>query len=220
MAPYINSLKHKRFYANVFILAFILAFTLYGAVAARYANYPGKSPYITGYWVYPSTAVSTNNDYIIVPAMGTDTAAHFDFINGTSDKAASVFTFKTVNSPKITTASSPSGAAVINTPGTGNFAANDIIVVIDPATKTSERLVVSSVATATVTATGNLVNTYPAGSQVYKTTAGVTIAVGATTKEIDNTFYVGQKGKPVVVEMDSTSAGQFSAFGTYIRDAP
>ena len=82
--------------------------------------------------------------HVVVPAGGRD-RVRVQYVNATSDKAASLLTFKAPTTSTTVTAISASAQAVVNcVPYTG-AAANDVVVLFSLATGTGVRGVVTSV---------------------------------------------------------------------------
>jgi hypothetical protein len=156
-----------------------------------------------------STDIGATNSHVIISANGPG-SAQVDYVSVTSDKAGSQLLFYTASTGIPITLATNASQAVVYAVGTGNFSANDKVVLRHVATDTYERLVVSSVAATTVTFTANPTAATVAGDIIYKMTAGAYVPVGAATKEIIGTSYIGQLSKPIYVEIDGTSASQIN----------
>ena len=129
-------------------------------------------------------------------------------MNATSDKAASLLTFKSLSKFAIVTAASAAAQAVINAPPYAGAAANDVVVLFSLVTGTGIRGVVSAVdgVAGTITLTANLGLALAPGDMVYLMTARAQIPVGAATKEANApTVFVVLDG-PALIELDGTSA--------------
>lgn len=165
---------------------------------------------------------STTLSYLAIP--GTYGLPRVQYLNTTSDLSNSVVKLYKSGAAIVATAPSTNGTSVVNAPGTGNVASNDVIVVWSPTTGAIERLVVSSVAAGTITTSGTLVYDHPTGSTVYKMTSAGTIPVGAATKELNaqgGAIWNGQSRLPLLLEVNGTSACSLnSVSGQYDPNAP
>jgi hypothetical protein len=144
--------------------------------------------------------------HVVVPAGGRD-RVRVQYVNATSDKAASLLTFKAPTTSTIVTATSASNQAVVNcVPYTG-AAANDVVVLFSSVTGTGVRGVVTSVqAGVSITLTANLGLALAPGDTVHLMTSRAQIPVGAATKEANApTVFVVHEG-PALIELDGTSA--------------
>lgn len=156
-----------------------------------------------------STDIGATNSHVIVSANGPG-SAQVDYVSVTSDKAASQLLFYTASTGIPVTLATNASQAVVYVAGTGNFAANDKVVLRHVASDTYERLVVSAVAATTTTFTANPTAATVAGDIVYKMTAGPAIPVGNATVTISVPFYYGQASKPIYAEVDGTAASQIN----------
>lgn len=156
-----------------------------------------------------STDIGATNSHVIISANGPG-SAQVDYVSVTSDKAGSLLLFYTASTGIPITLATNASQAVVYAAGTGNFAANDKVVLRHVATDTYDRLVVSAVAAGTTTFTGNPSAATVAGDIVYKMTAGPALPVGAATLTIAVPFYYGQASKPIYAEVDGTSASQIN----------
>lgn len=200
---------------NIFFLMPLFVLILGGLVAANTLNTP---PYVTDYYAYNGTAVSTNVSYVVVPPKGGTTKASVDYANATSDLSTSKFTFYTAGTSFNFTGATTASATVIPLNAVTGLATNDVVILYSPATGLSERCIVSSVASLNVTLTAATVNAYESGAQLWEMTAGGTIPVGAATKEVAATSYIGQNGKPVLAVVTGTSAVTLNVLsGRFIR---
>ena len=105
--------------------------------------------------------------HVVIPAGGRD-RVRVQYVNATSDKAASLLTFKAPTTSTVVTATSASNQAVVNcVPYTG-AAANDVVVLFSLATGTGVRGVVTSVqAGVSITLTANLGLALAPGDMVH-----------------------------------------------------
>ena len=81
--------------------------------------------------------------HVVVPAGGRD-RTRIQYVNATSDKAASLLTFKSLSKTTTVTAASAAAQTVINAPPYSGAAANDVVVLFSYATGTGIRGVVLS----------------------------------------------------------------------------
>ncbi len=156
-----------------------------------------------------STDIGTTNSYAIIGANHFG-VAEIDYLNATSDKASQVL-FYTANAGITATAGTNNTQATHYFAGTGNFAANDRVVLRHVATDTYERLVISSVAAGNVTFTANPAAATLTGDILYKMTPSAYIPVATTTVSVAGTCYRGQEGKPIYMEIEGTSACQINS---------
>jgi hypothetical protein len=194
---------------------------LFGAVAFC-AALTSFSQTLAPTFALTSLDIGATNSHAIIPANG-EKVAQVDYVNVTSDKAASKLLYYKTSDPIIVTLGTNASQAVIYAPGTGNLAANDIIVLRHVASETYERLVVSAVAATTVTATANPTAATVAGDLIYKvstsaTFTGAFVPVGNATVSVSGASFFGQQNKPTYVEVDGTAASQINIIaGRYVR---
>lgn len=155
----------------------------------------------------PGSTGTTLSSYIS-PGVTNGGIPRLQFINATSDKAASILQFYSTTVSSRVTNTTASGQAVIQAPG-GSFTGSDIIVVRSVANDTYQRLIVSSSAAGTITATANLNFALASGDIVYKMTANGSVPVGAATltlNAVGGGLYNGQSLRPFLIDLDGTSA--------------
>lgn len=141
------------------------------------------------------------------------------YINATSDKAGSVIQFYTAGEPALVTGFSTNGQKAILMAGTG-YASNDVLVVRSVANDTYARYLVTTNSTTNVTVSANLSWALDVRDQVFKMTTAGKIPVGAATKELNagaGAIYNGQKRKPLLFEIDGTSACKINACSGYFH---
>ena len=143
---------------------------------------------------------------VVVPASGRD-RIRVQYVNATSDKAASLLTFKSAAKSVAVTAASAANQTVVNCVPYAGAAANDVVVLFSLVTGTGVRGVVASVqAGVSVTLNANLGLALAPGDMVHLMAAFGQIPVGATTKETNApTVFVVNEG-PGLVELDGTAA--------------
>jgi len=144
--------------------------------------------------------------HVVVPASGRD-RIRVQYVSATSDKAASLLTFKAPTKSTTVTATSAANQTVINCVPYAGAAANDIVVLFSAVTGTGIRGVVASVqAGVSITLNANLGLALAPGDMVYLMVAFGQIPVGAATKETNApTVFVVSEG-PALIELDGTAA--------------
>jgi hypothetical protein len=126
----------------------------------------------------------------------------------TSDKAASVLSIRkgtTAYTPVVTNLVTTSTTQWLNT--TNGLAANDVVI-LQKASGTCYSSTVASVETNMVTlASGGFGATVALADQIYKLSAASTIKVGSATVNFQGpAIYAGDRGRPLRVVLDGTSA--------------
>ena len=154
---------------------------------------------------FTGTAGSTLSS-VVVPASGRD-RIRVQYVNATSDKAASLLIFKAPSKTTVLTATSAANQTVINCVPYAGAAANDVVVLFSAITGTGVRGVVASVqAGVSITLSANLGLALAPGDMVHLMAAFGQIPVGAATKETNApTVFVVNEG-PALVELDGTTA--------------
>ena len=145
--------------------------------------------------------------HVVVPAGGRD-RVRVQYVSATSDKAASLLTFR--SEAKVTTVTGDSAAnqAVIKAPPYSGATANDVVVLFSKATGTGVRGVVASVnaGAGTITLNASLGLALAPGDTVHLMAARGQIPVGAATKEANAPTVFAVNEGPALVELDGTSA--------------
>ena len=144
--------------------------------------------------------------HVVIPAGGRD-RVRVQYANATSDKAASLLTFKAPSESTTVTATSASAQAVVNCVPYAGAAQNDVVVLFSSVTGTGVRGIVTSVqAGVSITLTANLGLALAPGDMVYLMTSRAQIPVGVATKEANApTVFVVLEG-PALIELDGTTA--------------
>ncbi len=143
---------------------------------------------------------------VVVPASGRD-RIRVQYVSATSDKAASLLTFKSQAKATTVTAASASNQAVVNCVPYAGAAANDVVVLFSAVTGTGVRGVVTSVqAGVSITLTANLGLALAPGDMVHLMAAFGQIPVGAATKETNAPTVFAVNEGPALIELDGTSA--------------
>lgn len=159
------------------------------------------------------TDVGTNLCYAIVSANGKNLKTPVvTYLNLTSDKAGSVAQFYTAGAP--TAATHVSTTVSIPVTLTNGYASGDIIIIRHTGTDTYERRILTTFTGATnLTVTVAPTVALAIGDLVYEATAAGAIPCGATTNLTINGvgIYSGQAGKPLLIDLDGTSAVQLNA---------
>lgn len=186
------------------LIKFVTALTILAAAITARADL-----FYSGY----GTGVSTTLCYNIVPPKGALIPC-VQYINVTSDKAASVIQFYTAGTPVVITATQSYATNILTAVGTG-FSGSDVVVVWHKTSGTFERGAVSSAGATSITLSANLGTKATAGDLIYKMTASGSIPVGAATKELNapgGAVFTGQgSNKPILIDIDGTSACKINA---------
>ena len=134
------------------------------------------------------------------------------YLNATSDLSSSKVTFYTYGTNTFVNAAQP-GTTFIPVNATNGFVNGDVIVIRHVATDTYEKRILT-----TFTTNGVLVVTAAptvataAGDVIYRVSAAGSIPVGAATLALTGEgIYAGEKGKPLLLEVDGTSTCQLNA---------
>ena len=144
--------------------------------------------------------------HVVVPASGRD-RIRVQYVSATSDKAASLLTFKAPTKSTVVTATSAANQTVINCVPYAGAAASDVVVLFSAVTGTGIRGVVASVqAGVSITLNANLGLALAPGDMVHLMVTAGQIPVGAATKEANApTVFVVNEG-PGLIELDGTAA--------------
>lgn len=155
-----------------------------------------------------STDKGNTNSYFVFPKGAG--VPHVTFHNTTSDKAGSVLKFYQVDAVWVVdTATNSSANTYIN--GSGAFTANSVAVFWDASADTYQRISVLSTNAGGFITTEETITASALGDIVYQVSAAGQIPVAAATVEdIAEPIYAGQKGLPLLVEIDGTSACQIN----------
>lgn len=145
--------------------------------------------------------------HVVVPASGRD-RVRVQYASATSDKAASMLTFRSQSRASTVTAPSAANQTVINAPPYPGAAANDVLVLFSNATGTGVRGVVASVdaESGTITLSANLGLALAPGDTVSLMVARGQVPVGNTTKEVNAPTVFAVNEGPALIELDGTSA--------------
>lgn len=157
-----------------------------------------------------STDIGVTNTYYIARAdlAGQPVVSYF---SATSDKATSAIRGYSTAAPIPVTATAASGQAVVtHASGASAFAGNDIVIVRSVANNTYQRCVVASDTATSVTFNENLNFALAAGDQLYIATVSASIPVAAATVSVLDDTFVGTEGRPLLIDLDGTSASQIN----------
>jgi len=157
-----------------------------------------------------STDIGATNTYYIAPAgrAGQPVVLYF---SATSDKAASTIKGYTAAAGIPVTATAASDQTVVtHASGASAFAANNIVIVRSVANNTYQRCVVASDTATSVTFNENLNFALAAGDQLYIATVNAQIPVAAATVSVISETFVGSEGRPLLIDLDGTSASQIN----------
>jgi hypothetical protein len=149
----------------------------------------------------------TTLSHVVVPASGRD-RVRLQYASATSDKAASLLTFRSQSRVTTVTAISAANQTVINAPPYSGAAANDVLVLFSNATGTGVRGVVASVdeEAGTITLAANLGLALAPGDIVSLMATRGQVPVGNTTKEVNAPTVFAVNEGPALIELDGTSA--------------
>jgi len=143
-------------------------------------------------------------------------------IHGLSDKAGSVVTLRAGGTIEYTLdAAAVASQAVVPLASTTGLAQNDHVLIQqkDHPFVFERRVVTSVSAGVSATMTANLTNTYASGDLLYELSSLGTIACGAAAINAGAgiAVFAGEIGRPVGIDLDSTSAGNVTMFAEYIE---
>ena len=129
----------------------------------------------------------------------------------TSDKAASVLSIRTGTTPYVIGSSNASGGTISVTT-TNGLAADDVLVIVNADGTHTSAVIAAFLNTTNITLVAtNGVVTLP-GDEVYKMSAATTLKCAAATVNYQGeAIYSGNRGRPVRVVLDGTSACSLDA---------
>lgn len=158
---------------------------------------------------------ATLSEVILKPVA--NKAIVLEVISATSDKSSSVIQFLTGGAPGSLAANAAVGATTLTTSSAfaATLSTNDLFYVFNEDTKVGEIRTLSSKSGAVLTFSGSaLAVAYPAATtKLFKLTASGSIPVGNATKELilsPGIITIAPVGRPLVVRVDSTSAGKIN----------
>lgn len=157
-----------------------------------------------------STDIGATNTYYIARAdlAGQPVVSYF---SATSDLSTSTIKGYSTAAGIPVTATAASGQAVVtHASGSSAFAANDIVIVRSVANNTYQRCVVTSDTATSVTFVENLNFALAAGDQLYIATLSSSIPVAAATVSVLDDTFVGTEGRPLLIDLNGTSASQIN----------
>lgn len=177
----------------------------------------------TKFFAAGSRLYGATNAYVIVPASG-DRVALVRTLEAVSDLTASriaVFT----NGPVVVLPLAVSSSNIqVEATGTNGLAAGDNILIQTGNSASDsdlyDRVRVVTVTTTNILYTPTISRTLPAGSFLYRVGTNIFytgITNGATSPR--NSFIaVGQRGQPMLIDMNIGAAGSLNAAGEYIQE--
>lgn len=139
---------------------------------------------------------------------------HLHSYNATSDKAAGVLKFRSASSQHMSTAVAAASQAVVTLDNVDGLAGSDVVLVQPKDGAALYVMTVSSVTGLAVTMSGNFAAALPAGSKLFKLADHSQVPCGAATISAQSNgspLWIGDAGMPLVLELDSTSAGAVNA---------
>lgn len=145
--------------------------------------------------------------HVVIPASGRD-RVRVQYASATSDKAASLLTFRSQSRVSTVTAISAANQTVISAPPYPGAAANDVVVLFSIATGAGVRGVVASVdaVAGTITLNANLGLALAPGDTISLMISRGQVPVGATTKEVNAPTVFAVNEGPALIELDGTAA--------------
>jgi hypothetical protein len=149
----------------------------------------------------------TTLSHVVIPAGGRD-RVRVQYASATSDKAASLLTFRSQSRVSTVTAISAANQTVIGAPPYPGAAANDVVVLFSIATGVGVRGVVASVdaMAGTITLNANLGLALAPGDAISLMTSRGQVPVGAATKEVNAPTVFAVNEGPALIELDGTAA--------------
>ena len=149
----------------------------------------------------------TTLSHVVIPAGGRD-RVRVQYASATSDKAASLLTFRSQSRVSTVTAISAANQTVIGAPPYPGAAANDVVVLFSIATGVGVRGVVASVdaVAGTITLNANLGLALAPGDAISLMTSRGQVPVGAATKEVNAPTVFAVNEGPALIELDGTAA--------------
>ena len=145
--------------------------------------------------------------HVVIPASSRD-RVRLQYASATSDKAASLLTFRSQSRVSTVTAISAANQTVIGAPPYPGAAANDVVVLFSIATGAGVRGVVASVdaVAGTITLNANLGLALAPGDVISLMTSRGQVPVGAATKEVNAPTVFAVNEGPALIELDGTAA--------------
>jgi hypothetical protein len=160
--------------------------------------------------------VGTDLSYAVVTANGRDQAQPVvTFLQAKSDKTASALTFYHASTAIKPIRLSGAGATNLLVSSTNGLAADQVVVIRLNASDRYERGVIHGLVNSTNIALKATINTAAdivAGDLLYVMSAAGTVPVGNTTLTLNGPgLFMGQRGRPLLIDLDGTSACQVQA---------
>lgn len=133
------------------------------------------------------------------------------FLSATSDLSSSKVQFYTCGAPITVTGANSTTTIPAVTNGVTGWTANAVVVIQHLSTDTYERRIISSVTTTNVVMTAAPTVATAAGDRMWVASTAGSIPVGNATVTVTGDCYAGQPQKPLLLEVDGTSACQINA---------
>lgn len=159
------------------------------------------------------TDVSTTLCYAVISAYSVNGGSPVvTYLDATSDKAGSVVQFYSSSAPINVTGSSSTTNLACSTNGIVGVASNAVLVIQHTSTDTYERRIAYLVGPTNVAVSATFDSAVAAGDKIWLQTAKGSIPVGnASISKLGDGIYSGTPGRPLLLEVDGTSACQINA---------
>lgn len=204
-------MKTKTITGTLAALMFVLAMPI--ALTAR-ADVESKAPF-----ALVGTDIGTNYNYAVIPLFG-NWQPRVQTWDTTSDKATAVLTMHTLGSPYTLTATNAAGVTNITVVNTSYAVATNgnEVVLYDPGNRVGYRATLDNAGSNFITVSPSLPAQLLPGAMLYVATAKTTFPVGTTNSRSATTVWLGEAGKPLLIDLDGTAACQINAVtGDYIK---
>lgn len=188
------------------------AFTLVAMVAVP--AFALDTP-VNGFGVGSTNGATTLSWAIVSARSANNGTPAVSYINATSDKSTSKVQFYKVTAQAV--AQLTNSTTTLYVRGTNGFASGDAVVIRHIADDSYEkRTLTSNSASTNLVVTAAPLGAVTQGDIIYKvvTTGAGSIPCGSATITPSGTYlYVGQQGKPLLVELDATTSGTLNVVG-------
>ncbi len=177
-------------------------------------------------WAVTTTNGGTTLSYAIVSPRGTQSGAavRVQYLNATSDKSTSKVQFYKVDAQSAITYTNSTTTLFVNTTNNGvNWQSGTVIIRHNIDDSYEKRTLGANTGSTNIAVTVAPMGTVLPGDIVYHvtTTGAGSIPVGSATLTLGPTsgaIYIGQKDKPLLLEIDATTSGTLNvASGDYVR---
>jgi hypothetical protein len=158
-----------------------------------------------------STALGTTNNYFATPISAAG-APMITYLSATSDKAGSVITYKLPTASAVFGSSNSVTLTNLTGINASAFAQGNIVLLAHRAGNTFERLYVHAATSTNVTFTTATAYATQSGDSLWLMATVATRPVGAaTTTDNGSGVFYGLPNAPLLLELDSTSAGKLNS---------